>query len=413
MHPTIQALEAALTPDAHALFTAAVTAAETVAAPLYLVGGAVRDLAAGRPLRDIDVSTPTDPAMLAHAIAAAAGAEARVEPRFGTAALTRGAARLDLSRWRSERYPRPGTLPIVRFGATLAQDLARRDFSVNAVALGATHAVRDELHDPHHGLADLAAGRLRVLHDRSFRDDATRLWRAARYAARLRLRPDPPTAALIADAGRWLSAISGTRLRAELAQLAAEPRPLVALRLLDAWGVLAASAPGCTLTAASAAALARRGPLPLELLAATLLAPLPAAAREAALARFAAPATVTRAVEGAAALLAARDRDPAALTALAATSPAARAAARALDPAAQRPLQAALRRWEATRSPLDARALLRLGVPAGPPLGRALDRLRRERYLGTLHDAGAARRLALALAHEQPAAPPASERRRR
>ncbi len=138
-------------------------------------------------------------------------------------------------------------------------------------------------------------------------------------------------------------------------------------------------------------ALARRpGPHPPSLLLAVLIAPL--AGRAAIADRLTAPRAARRAVHEAARLIAARDRTPDALAALEGVSIEARAAARWLDPAGQPLLQRDLRRWERTRPPLDARALLRLGVERGPALGEWLERLRRERYLGTLRDAASARR---------------------
>ena len=121
-----------------------------------------------------------------------------------------------------------------------------------------------------------------------------------------------------------------------------------------------------------------------------LIAPL--AGRAAIADRLTAPRSARRTVDEAARLIAARDRTPDTLTALEGVSSEARVAARWLDPAGQRLLQRDLRRWERTRPPLDARALLRLGVAPGPALGEWLDRLRRERYLGTLRGAASARR---------------------
>ncbi len=393
IRPTLPRLRRALPADARSLVDAAIEAATASGGELWAVGGAIRDLASGAAPSEVDLAYGGDPAILAAATAARLGEAAtlREEPRFATARVEWRGRRLDLASLRGERYARPGALPGVRPGATIEADLARRDFSVNAIALGVAGPRRGELLDPHGGLEDLAARRLRVLHADSFRDDATRLWRGARHAAALGLRPDPETARLIEDAPRWIARISGRRLWAEFERVAASRRVGAALRLLDGWGVLRGVHPAWALPPEAARALSRRpGPHSPSLLLAVLLAPL--ADREAIAARLTAPRAARRAVGETTRLLAARDRTPASLAALEGVADEARSAARWLDPAGQRALQRELRRWERTRAPLDARALLRLGVEHGPALGAWLERLRRERYLGNLRDAASARR---------------------
>src|SRR5215212_11853524 len=145
--------------------------------PAYLVGGAVRDLLLGIEGVDLDLAIDGDP----EALAGAPGFEIEREGLFLTGRLELGELKIDVARTRAESYPRPGALPEVR-PAPIAEDLARRDFTVNAMAFPiAEHA---QLIDPHGGLEDLRAGRLRVLHGESFVDDPTRALRAARYGAR-------------------------------------------------------------------------------------------------------------------------------------------------------------------------------------------------------------------------------------
>ena len=358
---------------------------------LWAVGGAIRDCAAGRELRDLDAAVAGDAAALAASAAVRLGASYNDEPRFGTASIRSGDHQLELASLRSERYPRPGALPQVRLGATVEQDLPRRDFTVNALALALAGPRRGELLDPFGGLDDLAERRLRALHARSFADDATRLWRGARLAAELRLRPEPETARWIEDGPRWLAPISGRRLWAELERTASERRGGAAVRLLAGWGVLRGAHLAWELPQAADRALARRpGPHPPALLLAVLLGALPE--REAIAARLAVPRAVTQAVRETARLLALPDDDPSALARVERSGASARTAARWLDPERQRLLQRALRRWERTAAPIDAHALQRLGVAAGPALGEWLARLRRGRYLGTLRDAASARR---------------------
>lgn len=401
--PSRTSLLRALDPDARRLLHATIRAAETRRVTLWAVGGALRDCAAGLPVFDLDlaldVSAHADVLAFATAVADATGGHAAAPaPALGTAEVTAAGTVVDVAALRRERYARPGVLPTVTLGAAIEEDLGRRDFSVNAMALALTGPRRGAFVDPERGLDDLAARRLRVLHSRSFADDATRLWRGARTAAQHRLRPDHATASLIAGAAPWLDTISGERLYAEFRHSAHRPHFLATLRLAERWGVLAATAPGFALAPEARRALgAHPAPHPDALAAALVLAPLADPARV--LARLRPPRDVRIAVGDAARLLeAARagvdPADTAALEALVATGALARRAARWLAPADVRPLARALTRWERTRPHLDARALIALGVPPGPELGRALARLRRERYLGNLRTVADARRAA-------------------
>ncbi len=391
--PTLKALRAALDPAARRLLRAVEVASTSLGTEAYAVGGVVRDIALGRPIHDLDVAIAGEPARFVAAVVDALGdpaATTEVTDRFGTASVLSGGWRLDLARLRTEHYVSPGALPVVRATARVEADLERRDFTVNAIALGLGGAHRGEVVDPHGGLEDLATRTLRVLHDRSFEDDATRLYRGARTAALFDLTPDAETAALIAEGGRWLAPVSGERLRAEWAATARRGRSGRTLALLDAWGVLRATHPALHLHPGARRALARRpGPVAPEVLAGTVLAPLPD--RAAVLDRLAAPREWRAAADGAAALLDATDAAPEALDRLAGTTAAARTAAVWLEPERQRPLQRDLRRWERTRSHLTAEALVRLGVARGPALGAALAELRRARFLGTLGSAAEAR----------------------
>jgi len=187
---------------------------------VWLVGGAVRDTLLGRAPRELDLVVEGDAPAVARRAAARLGGELVVHERFGTATVRAGTLVLDLASARRERYPAPGALPEVELGATIAEDLARRDFTVNAIAVALADGAVARVA---HAEEDLRAGRLRVLHDASFADDPTRLLRLARYAARLGFAPEPHTAALAAAAG--LDGVSGERLGAELRLLLDEPQP--------------------------------------------------------------------------------------------------------------------------------------------------------------------------------------------
>jgi tRNA nucleotidyltransferase (CCA-adding enzyme) len=189
----------------------------------YLVGGAVRDLVLGHEPRELDVVVEGD----VDALAAALGDRAAVHERFGTVTVRDGDCSWDLATARAEDYLHPGALPDVR-SAPIGEDLQRRDVTINAIALDLASG---ELRAADHALDDLAAGRLRVLHDASFRDDPTRLWRIARYAARLHFELEPHTAELVAAAvaGGYAERVSGARIGSELRLALGEPDPLAAL----------------------------------------------------------------------------------------------------------------------------------------------------------------------------------------
>jgi tRNA nucleotidyltransferase (CCA-adding enzyme) len=182
---------------------------------VWLVGGAVRDLLIGRVPRELDVAVEGETGPLLRAL----GGSATEHARFGTATVEEGDCRFDVARTRTETYERPGALPDVAWSG-IGEDLARRDVSVNAIAIALPSG---ELRQWPGALDDLRAGVLRVLHDGSFADDPTRLWRVARYAARLGFRVDGHTAALAAQSQP--GAVSGERLGYELRLSLAEDDP--------------------------------------------------------------------------------------------------------------------------------------------------------------------------------------------
>src|SRR2546423_58642 len=197
--------------------------------PAYLVGGAVRDLLLGIGGADLDVAIEGDTAILADM----PGFTLERDGLFLTVRLKLGDIEIDVAQARAESYPRPGALPEVR-PASIGEDLARRDFTVHAMAfpLGG----EEQLIDPHGGVKDLRAGLLRVLHEASFADDPTRALRAARYAARFDFELEPGTAALLREAD--LSTVSEDRTDNELRRIAAEEDPAKAIALIVDWGVM-------------------------------------------------------------------------------------------------------------------------------------------------------------------------------
>jgi tRNA nucleotidyltransferase (CCA-adding enzyme) len=209
---------------------------------VWVVGGAVRDLLLGGTPGDLDLVVEGDALVVARRAAERLDGEMVAHERFGTATVRSAEATFDLAGARRETYPRPGALPVVALGASLQDDLARRDFTVNTLAL---RLADGELAAGPGAREDLDARLLRVLHDASFRDDPTRLVRLARYAARLGFEVDPHTGALagLAVAVGALGTVSGERLGAELRLLTREPQP-AALLALEEHGLGAALLPG-------------------------------------------------------------------------------------------------------------------------------------------------------------------------
>ena len=166
--------------------------AETRGERVALVGGGVRDLWLGLDFHDLDLVVEGDAIELTREVARSSGGVVRLHGSFGTATWIRvdGVA-VDIASSRSEHYSRPGALPQVS-AASLDDDLVRRDFSINAMAL-VLRERQAHLLDPHGGQEDLRRGQLRVLHPRSFIEDPCRIWRALRFASRLSLVREPET----------------------------------------------------------------------------------------------------------------------------------------------------------------------------------------------------------------------------
>jgi tRNA nucleotidyltransferase (CCA-adding enzyme) len=389
-------------------------------ADAFLVGGAVRDLLLDGVPRELDVLLVSEQgpghtaAIFARELASSLNVLAGEDvtsvnehERFITAGVKWDGGTIDIAMARRERYPTPGALPEVEL-ASIVEDLLRRDFSINAIAVGLGGGSRGELRQVPGALEDLRDGRIRVLHDASFEDDPTRLLRLARYRARLGFAVAEHTAELASQAlsAGALDTVSGARIGAELRLALAEaqaPRTLEAMREL---GVLAAVHPrlrhDSALVARALELLPADGSRESLLLAALVL-PLtlradgsPRVEAGALLDRLEfsqgerdrAVAAATAAVrlhevlprcERPADLYVAASRDPIEGVALAG----------ALDGAAD-----SARRWleevRHVRLAIDGRDLLAEGVPQGPEIGRRLHEtllLRLDGKLGEGRDA--------------------------
>lgn len=243
--------------------------ARTAGASAYLVGGAVRDLLLVRQPIDVDIAVEGPVLSVAVVVSALAaetgwGVEALHE-RFGTARL-RGpdGTRIDVAATREEEYPHPGALPVVKTGVPILQDLGRRDFTVHAMAFRLSDAgIGPSLIDPFLGENDLRLRRLRLLHDGSLADDPTRVFRAARYAARLGFETDPgfQEALRRGVASGAFERISGDRLRRALQETLSEENRGMAVEILGRLGIFAVLVEGWEVPDAVARKLSEaRGP---------------------------------------------------------------------------------------------------------------------------------------------------------
>jgi tRNA nucleotidyltransferase (CCA-adding enzyme) len=348
---------------------------------VYLVGGAVRDLLLGVGSPDLDLVVDGDTGPIVGRL----GGELRMHDRFGTATVVLDGRAYDFARARRERYAAPGALPEVE-PAPIHEDLERRDFTVNAIALELGGPRAGELRSATGALADLEDRCLRVMHARSFIDDPTRLLRLARYAARLAglgfvIERRTATLADAALSGGALKTVSGPRVGAELRLLARERDPVSALGQLGPLGIDAAIEPGFGLRDAELAARAlallpdagRRDRLALAL----AVRELPAERVEPLLDRLAFEAADRDAIAAAAVRA---SSVAAALTSATRPSEVAHAVSRAPDElvalaGALGPAEAAsawLEQLSGVRLEINGGDLLAAGVPEGPAVGRGL-----------------------------------------
>lgn len=203
----------------------------------FLVGGVVRDALLRRPNFDLDIVVEGQAIPLARQMAKAKGWAIRTHPRFGTAKLSWQDFSLDIVTARSETYAQPGALPTVKTG-TIHDDLARRDFTINAMAVRLDAVSFGQILDPHGGRNDLDQKLIRVLHRGSFVDDPTRMLRAIRYEQRLDFRLHSDTEDLLRQNMDGVNTVTGERLWHEMELTLAEPRPEKALQRAQELGIL-------------------------------------------------------------------------------------------------------------------------------------------------------------------------------
>ncbi|MBI3091892.1 MAG: CBS domain-containing protein [Candidatus Tectomicrobia bacterium] len=222
------------------LFAKAAEVADRQGVGVYVVGGLVRDLLLRLETYDVDLVIEGDGVAFARALGAELGAKVRSHQAFGTAVLIfPDGFRLDVATARTEFYAAPGTLPEVA-QSSIRQDLGRRDFTINALAIKLNRPHAKRLIDFFGGEHDLKDRVIRVLHSLSFVDDPTRAFRAVRFEQRFGMRMGRQTLGLLKNALKHsvLSRVSGPRILHELCLIFAERDPLPALGRLDELGLL-------------------------------------------------------------------------------------------------------------------------------------------------------------------------------
>jgi poly(A) polymerase len=200
---------------------------------LWIVGGPVRDALLGRKATDLDFTTDAHPEVVLELVTQL-GPTWTTGISFGTVGVQLGNSRCEITTFRSDAYDAATRKPEVAYGTTISADLARRDFTVNAMAVGLPLDAAHPVVDPFGGLEDLAVGRLRtpVAATQSFGDDPLRMLRAARFAAQLGFEVDPAAVAAIRELASRLDIVSAERIRDELSKLVLSPEPRRGLELL-------------------------------------------------------------------------------------------------------------------------------------------------------------------------------------
>ena len=236
----IYTLELRLTPNQQKGITLVQDIARAAGMNVYLTGGAVRDLISGFPIRDLDFTVQGNPIKLQREFERAGGVVGGVEDDTHTVYVTLpGGVRAEVSSARTERYEKTGRPPVVA-PATIIEDLRRRDFTVNAMALSLNPGSRGLLMDPFNGAADIEAKLLRILHNYAFVEDPSRLIRATRFSARFHWPLEERTQARYESAkeNNYIEYISNRAIGYELEQLAYEDDPLNVVRALEREGWL-------------------------------------------------------------------------------------------------------------------------------------------------------------------------------
>ena len=210
----------------------------------YLVGGAVRDIILGETPKDLDFVVDEKAENISSEIALELNGEVLSNSEFGTSKLSVKKSIYDIANARSETYAHPGALPKVTRNS-IDKDLWRRDFSINSVAIQLTQDEDWQILDPTDGLTDISHGTIRVLHNKSFVDDPTRIFRAVKYSIRFGFSIDEKTEKLIGNCikSNYINKISGNRILSEVSQILEENNFKTNIQLLSSLGILSSIHP--------------------------------------------------------------------------------------------------------------------------------------------------------------------------
>jgi tRNA nucleotidyltransferase (CCA-adding enzyme) len=236
----IYTMELRLTPDQLKGVGLIQDVARAAGLNLYLTGGAIRDIISGFSIRDLDFTIQGNPLKLQKDLEKAGAKITAVEEDNRTIFISLpGNARAEISMARTEHYEKTGKPPVV-MPATIHEDLRRRDFTVNAMALSLNEGSRGLLLDPFNGVADIEAKLIRILHNYSFLEDPSRLIRATRFAARFHWPIEERTQARYdaAKEGKYIDHILRSSIGHEIAALAHEDDPLYVVKMLEKEGWL-------------------------------------------------------------------------------------------------------------------------------------------------------------------------------
>src|SRR6202166_1803211 len=236
----IYTMEIRLTPDQQRGVTLVQDIARDAGMNIYLTGGAVRDIISGFPIRDLDFTVQGNPLKLQKQLEHAGAVVASADDDLKTLYLVLpGNVRAEISTARTERYEKTGKPPVIAPG-TIIEDLRRRDFTINAMALSLNPGSRGLLMDPFNGAADVEAKLVRVLHNYAFVEDPSRLIRASRFAARFHWLLEERTQARYESAkeNNYIEYITNRAIGYEIEQLAYEDDPLNVVRVLEKEGWL-------------------------------------------------------------------------------------------------------------------------------------------------------------------------------
>lgn len=253
----IYTMESRLSPDQMRTVNAVQELARAHGMNVYLTGGAIRDILTGFPIRDLDFTVEGNPLKLQHDIEKSGGIVDLVDQNFFVIHGIIAGIRAEISMARAEVFDKPGKPPLVT-PATITEDLRRRDFTFNAMALSLNEGSRGLLLDPFNGAADIEARAIRVLHSYAFLEDPSRLIRASRFATRFGWELEERTRARYTSAveGEYIQFVGHRAIGYELEQIAHEENPIAVMKALEAAGWLKVLCPKWTVAKADIPELA-------------------------------------------------------------------------------------------------------------------------------------------------------------